>query len=67
MTGMVWDELSSVQSCSQPSGYVSNADDCDDGDMTLNTNCFGSLDLENGETLEMVLIPQATIPLGAIP
>ena len=55
---------SSVQSCSQPSGYVSNADDCDDGDITLNNNCFGSLGLGNGETLEMVLIPAGTDPLG---
>jgi len=53
------DSSSTDDACSQPSGYVSNADDCDDGDSAINTSatevcdsvdndCDGDIDDDDG-------------------
>ena len=41
------DALTSVDACTAPNGYVSNADDCNDNDPLINPNTVWYIDMDN--------------------
>jgi hypothetical protein len=55
------DPVSSVQSCTQPAGYVDNANDCDDNDSSIHPGaietCDGKDNNCNGQTDEGITPP----------
>ncbi|NJB87476.1 pectin methylesterase-like acyl-CoA thioesterase [Lewinella marina] len=61
------DPTSSVTDCAQPEGYVSNADDCDDGDASVGVATIWYADVDNdGFGDAETLIVNCTAPAGYV-